>query len=142
MDPGRVPANPIPTATSAPDVSSRNQVVWFDIPVRDVDRAMRFYSAILGKPLKKEQAGPGAAIVVLPYAEGAIGGALVQSLDAKPSDSGPLLYLNAQGRLDEVLRTVEIFGGKVIAEKQSITPFGFRAIVLDSEGNRIALHSM
>jgi len=129
-------------ASAAPRLPTRNQVVWFDIPVRDMDRAMRFYSAVLGKPLKKEQAGPGAAMVVLPYAEGAVGGSLIQSLDSRPSDSGPLLYLNTQGRIDEVLRTVEIFGGKVIAEKHSIAPFGFRAIILDSEGNRIALHSM
>ena len=81
-------------------------------------------------------------MAVLPYAEGSVGGSLIQSLDAKPSDTGPLLYLNAQGRIDEVLRTVAIFGGKVIAEKHSIAPFGYRAIILDSEGNRIALHSM
>jgi predicted enzyme related to lactoylglutathione lyase len=116
--------------------------VWFDIPVRDVDRAMRFYSVVLGKPLKKEQAGPGMAMVVLPYAEGAVGGALVQSLDSKPSDSGPILYLNTQGRIDEILRTIDLFGGKVLAGKHSIAPFGYRAIILDSEGNRIALHSM
>ena len=121
--------------------AASHQVVWFDIPVRDIDRAVRFYSAVLGTPLKKEQAGPGAAIAVLPHANGAIGGSLVQNMDARPSDSGPLLYLNTQGRLDEALNAVEKHGGKVLAERHSIAPFGFRAIVLDSEGNRIALHS-
>ena len=122
--------------------SARHQVVWFDIPVRDLDRALRFYSAVLGSRLKKEQAGPGVAIAVLPHAEGSIGGSLVQTMDSKPSESGPLLYLNTNGRLDEALNAVESHGGKVLSAMHSIEPFGFRAIVLDSEGNRVALHSM
>jgi predicted enzyme related to lactoylglutathione lyase len=129
------------TAAVAP-TSVRHQVVWFDIPVRDIDRAVRFYSAVLGTTLKKEQAGPGAAIAALPHSEGSIGGSLVQNMDAKPSESGPLLYLNTNGRLDEALMAVEKHGGRVLAEKHSISPFGFRAVVIDSEGNRIALHSM
>ena len=134
----KVRVDDAPAATS----SARHQVVWFDIPVRDIDRAVRFYSAVLGIPLKKEQAGPGAAIAALPHAEGSVGGSLVQNMDAKPSESGPLLYLNADGRLDDALTAVESHGGKVLAEKHSIAPFGFRAIVVDCEGNRIALHSM
>ncbi|HZI51725.1 MAG TPA: VOC family protein [Terriglobia bacterium] len=134
----KVRVDDAPAATS----SARHQVVWFDIPVRDIDRAVRFYSAVLGIPLKKEQAGPGAAIAALPHAEGSVGGSLVQNMDAKPSESGPLLYLNADGRLDDALMAVESHGGKVLAEKHSIAPFGFRAIVVDCEGNRIALHSM
>jgi predicted enzyme related to lactoylglutathione lyase len=116
--------------------------VWFDIPVRDFDRAVRFYSAVLGAHLKKEQAGPGAAIAVLPHPEGSIGGALVLNIDAHPSESGPLLYLNVNSRIDDALDAVERLGGKVLSAKHSIAPFGQRAIVLDSEGNRIALHSM
>ena len=110
--------------------------------MRDLDRALRFYSAVLGSRLKKEQAGPGVAIAVLPHAEGSIGGSLVQTMDSKPSESGPLLYLNTTGRLDEALNAVESHGGKVLSAMHSIEPFGFRAIVLDSEGNRVALHSM
>jgi len=139
------PAQPRPsvrqTVEDAP-APARHQVVWFDIPVRDIDRAVRFYSAVLGTTLKKEQAGPGAAVAALPHSEGSIGGSLVQNMDAKPSENGPLLYLNTNGRLDEALMAVEKHGGKVLAEKHSIAPFGFRAVVLDSEGNRIALHSM
>jgi len=144
------PASPVAVATpheaaaarSAATLPVRHQVVWFDIPVRDLDRALRFYSAVLGTPLKKEQAGPGAAIAMLPHAEGSIGGCLVLNIDASPSESGPLLYLNSQGRLDEAIHAVEKHGGTVLSARHSIAPFGFRAIVLDSEGNRIALHSM
>src|SRR5206468_2389559 len=125
---------------AAPPV--RHQVVWFDIPTRDLDRAVRFYSAVLGTQLKKEQSGPGVAIAMLPHAEGSVGGCLVQNLGTRPSETGPLLYLNAQGRLEEALDAVEKYGGKILAARHSISPFGFRAIVIDSEGNRIALHSM
>jgi predicted enzyme related to lactoylglutathione lyase len=124
-----------------PPEPPRHYAVWFDIPVRDIDRALRFYSAILGVRLKKEQAGPGAAIALLPYHEGFVCGSLVQNMDARPSESGPLIYLNAQGRLDEALSVVERHGGKVLVSRHSIEPFGSRAIVLDCEGNRIALHS-
>jgi predicted enzyme related to lactoylglutathione lyase len=119
----------------------RHQVTWFDIPVCDIDRAVRFYSAVLGAPLKKEQAGPGAAVAILPHGDGSIGGSLVQNIDTKPSRSGPLLYLNTHGRLDEALEAVESYGGEVLSGRHSIAPFGFRAIILDSEGNRLALHS-
>ena len=140
--PAKVRPDDMKVPAPAPAHPARHQVVWFDIPVRDIDRAVRFYSAVLGALLKKEQAGPGAAIAALPHPEGSIGGSLVQNMDAKPSDSGPLLYLNTNGRLDEALMAVEKLGGKILAEKHSIAPFGFRAVVIDSEGNRIALHSM
>jgi len=128
-------------ARSSTTLTARHQVVWFDIPVRDIDRAVRFYSAVLGAHLKKEQAGPGIAMAMLPHADGGVGGCLVQNADARPSETGPLLYLNAHGRLDDAIRAVEMYGGTVLSPRHSIAPFGFRAIVLDSEGNRIALHS-
>ena len=78
-------------------------------------------------------------MAILPYAEGSIGGCLLQNADSKPSESGPLVYLNTDGRLDEALSAVERHGGRVLAARHSIAPFGFRAIVLDSEGNRVAL---
>ena len=134
-----------PNVETAPGIATlpvQHQVVWFDIPVRDLDRAVRFYSAVLGTQLKKEQTGPGAAIAILPHAGGSIGGCLVLNADARPSEGGPLLYLNTHDRLDEALNAVEKHSGRVLSARHSIAPFGFRAIVLDSEGNRIALHSM
>jgi predicted enzyme related to lactoylglutathione lyase len=50
--------------------------------------------------------------------------------------------LNAEARLVEAIAAVEPFGGKVLKPKHPIGPYGFRAVVLDSEGNRVALHSM
>ncbi len=117
-----------------------NQIVWCDIPVLDLDRAVKFYSAVLGQNVKKEEF-PGMMIGVLPHSDGEVGGCLFTSSDEKPSDKGLMVYLNANGRLDEALSAVTGNGGKIIQPKHQIGPFGFRAIVLDSEGNRIALHS-
>ena len=118
-----------------------NQVVWFDIPVLDLDRAIKFYSAVLGAPVKKESF-PGMSIGILPHGEKDVSGCLATNEEAKPSANGPLLYLNCQGRLDAAIAVVEPNGGKVLVPKHPIGPYGFRSVVLDSEGNRMALHSM
>jgi predicted enzyme related to lactoylglutathione lyase len=118
-----------------------NQVVWVDIPVLDLDRAVRFYSAVLGSAVQKQEY-PGMTIGLLPGAEGDVSGCLFTKADERPSDRGLLVYLNAQGRLDQAIAAVEPNGGKVVQPKHPIGPHGFRAIILDSEGNRVALHSM
>jgi len=117
-----------------------NQVVCFDIPATDLDRALRFYSAILGSDIKKESHGP-IAMGVLPHAGHDVSGCIVLAADNKPSATGPLLYLNCQGRLDAALAAVESAGGKILVAKETIGQYGFRAVILDSEGNRLALHS-
>jgi predicted enzyme related to lactoylglutathione lyase len=118
-----------------------NQVVWFDIPVLNLDRAIRFYGAVLGAEVSKQEF-QGMALGVLPHADKGVGGCLFTHEGERPSDHGPLLYLNAQGRLDQAVAAVEPHGGKVLQPKHPIGPHGFRAVVLDSEGNRLALHSM
>jgi len=118
-----------------------NQIVWVDIPVLDLDRAVRFYSAVLGAEVQKQEHS-GITVAVLPCGDGNdVGGCLITKDDEKPSDRGMLVYLNAQGRLDEAIAAVESSGGKVLKPKHQIGPYGFRAVVLDSEGNRVALHS-
>ena len=121
-----------------------NTAVWFDMPVVDLDRAMRFYSAVLGSPVQKQEFS-GISFAVMPHEENAVSGCLVprtEHNDNRPSEYGPLLYLNCQGRLDQAVAAVAPNGGKVLQPRHPIGPYGFRAIVLDSEGNRIALHSM
>lgn len=117
-----------------------NQIVWCDIPVLDLDRAVRFYSAVLGQSVKKQEF-PGMTVGLLPHNDGEVGGCLVPCVEDKPSANGAMIYLNANGRLDDAIAEVTQHGGEVIQAKHAIGPFGFRAVVLDSEGNRIALHS-
>lgn len=119
-----------------------NQVVWVDIPVQDLDRAIRFYSAVLANPVKKEEY-PGLTIGLLPGYDGenTVSGCLSPHPSEKPSDHGILIYLNVQGRLEQAATAAAQNGGKVITPPHQIGPHGFRAVVLDTEGNRIALHS-
>ena len=117
-----------------------NQIVWCDIPVLDLARAIKFYSAVLGAEVKKQEF-PGMTIGILPHADGEVGGCLFTSNDEKPNEKGLMIYLNANGRLDDAIGAVAPSGGKILQPKHPIGPFGFRAIILDSEGNRLALHS-
>ena len=118
-----------------------NQIVWVDIPVLKLDRAIRFYSAVMGVEIEKMEY-PGMAIGSFPHSDGEAAGCLYLSETVKPSADGPLVYLNVHGHIDEAIDAVEASGGKVLQPKESIGPFGYRAVVLDTEGNRIALHSM
>ena len=113
-----------------------NRVVWFDIPVADLSRAMEFYSNVLD--IKVEEAH---GVGVLEHSGDDVGGCLFKTEDEKPSASGLLLYFNVSGRLDAAMEAAEQYGGKILKPKENIGQHGYRTIVLDSEGNRIALHS-
>jgi predicted enzyme related to lactoylglutathione lyase len=118
---------------------------WTDIPVTNLDRALRFYSAMLGQEVKKMSEG-GFEYGLLPHEEQNASGCLCVRGDSlgeknEPSQSGPLIYLSVEGRLDEAVNAARKNGGKVLQDRQSIGPHGFRAVIIDSEGNRLALHS-
>ena len=117
-----------------------HQIVWCDIPVKDLDRAIRFYGAVLGAKIEK-QSMSGSVFGLLPHAGESVSGCLVELDDAKPSADGPLIYLNCEGRLDAAVAAVVKSGGKVLKPKHQIGLYGWRAVIMDSEGNRIALHS-
>ncbi len=114
---------------------------WTEIPVRDLDRAIAFYSAVLGAAVHK-QTGGGQEFGLLPGFDKGVSGCLSAGSDQVPSHHGPLIYLNVNGRLDAALAAVVTAKGKALRSKHDIGPHGFRAIIEDSEGNRIALHSM
>jgi predicted enzyme related to lactoylglutathione lyase len=115
-------------------------ICWTDIPVIDLDRAIAFYAAVLGQPVTKQGQG-GFVFGLLPHAPGQVSGCLCRTEDNQPSEQGPLVYLNVLGRIDEALAAVVPAGGKVLQPKHPIGPYGFRAVIVDSEGNRVALHS-
>ena len=117
---------------------SFNTVCWADIPVKNLDRAITFYTAVLGSKVSKEGDG-GFTFGLLPHSEQNASGCLVEMTE--PSQKGPLVYLSVEGRMDAALAEAERNNGKVVAPKHSIGPHGFRAIIIDSEGNKIALHS-
>ncbi len=116
--------------------SQKNRTVWTDVPVADLARACRFYEAVLHIKCPREKF-EGFEFAVLDHQDGN-GGCLVPG---DPSDKGLLVYFNADGRIRDAVAQAEAHGGRVLRDVHSIGPHGCRAILLDSEGNRIALHS-
>ena len=119
--------------------SAHNRLVWFDIPVADLDRAAAFYRAVLGLEVQREKFGD-YEFCVLDHRDGN-GGCLVKEPTQITGTGGILCYLNANGRIRDAVAQVAKRGGKVLEPVHAIGPHGFRAVVLDSEGNRLALHS-
>ena len=117
---------------------------WFEIPVADLDRAIRFYEALTGRKLRREAfGGPGEELAVFEVDERvAVNGALLRSPDARPAAQGTMVYLNAGPRIDLWLERVPAAGGRVLVGKTALPPgMGFFAHILDSEGNRVGLHA-
>ena len=117
-----------------------NYIAWFDIPVIDLDRAIKFYSEVLASSVTKQETKGLPTALFAHEGEEPVG--CLSTFSGAPSSDGPLLYFRATGRLDAAVELVEKLGGKVLFKPHSIAPFGSRAIVLDSEGNRIALYSI
>jgi uncharacterized protein len=120
-----------------------NLLAWFEIPVIDIERASKFYSAIFDYPLMQHMDFGGFEMAFFPAdGTGLLGGALCQGAGYKPSEDGTLIYFAANPDLSVALSKVEAAGGKIVTPKKIITEeYGYMAIFIDSEGNRIALHS-
>ena len=115
---------------------------WFEVPVTDMDRAIKFYNTVFDWNLKVFDAGP-LKMAWFPANEedhGA-GGSLVLSEHYTPGSDGVLVYFHCMDVAMTIAR-VEGAGGKVVLEKKLISPeVGYMAAAIDSEGNRIAFHS-
>ena len=119
----------------------RNAINWFEIPSLDYGRATKFYESILGSTMHKMTMGD-AEMAFLPADDGKVGGAIVFHKDAKPSADGTMVFLNGNPDLTEILGRIEKAGGKVIVPKTQVNPeIGYFAVFLDTEGNKVALHS-
>jgi predicted enzyme related to lactoylglutathione lyase len=119
--------------------AEKNAFVWMDIPVVDLDRARRFYKGVMGIDSHAEKYND-FSFAVLEHHDGN-GGCLIPGDASKITDAGPLVYLNTNGRIRDAVAQTKALGGRVLQDVHSIGPHGCRAIILDSEGNRFALHS-
>jgi predicted enzyme related to lactoylglutathione lyase len=122
-----------------------NAISWFEIPATDLERASKFYESILGVKLMPMDF-PNIKMRMIPTDDPmkGIGGAIVDSGGFhKPSSTdGPLIYLNGNPDVQQVLDRVEAAGGKITVPKTQISPeYGYMAVIIDTEGNRIGLHS-
>ncbi len=126
-------------------MSFKNAISWFEIPATDLDRATKFYEAIFGITFIPMDL-PNIKMRMFPLEDRmGVGGAIVDSGGFhKPSGTdGPLIYLNGNPDLQHVLDKVEAAGGKIFLAKTEISPeYGFMAVIIDTEGNRIGLHSI
>jgi uncharacterized protein len=124
----------------------KSAISWFEIPSTDLDRATKFYENIFNVTLIPMDM-PSIRMRMFPVEDqvNGIGGAVVHSGGFhKPSlTDGPLIYLNGNPDLQLVLDKVVAAGGSIMVPKTEISPeYGFMAVIIDSEGNRIGLHSI
>lgn len=123
-----------------------NAISWFEIPTKDLARAQKFYESIFGFELQVMDF-PNLKMRAFPIKDmmTGIGGALVYSdgFHVPSSTDGPLIYLNGNPDVKIILDKVEAAGGKVIVPKTQISPeIGYMGAFIDTEGNRIGLHSV
>ena len=118
----------------------KNYASWFEIPAINFQQAVAFYNYIYG--FEMEITSNNDYTMAFFPAAGGIGGAIVCGPGSIPSEKGPLLYLNGGDDLNIILAKVEEAGGRVIMAKTLISEeSGYFAIFLDTEGNKLALHS-
>jgi predicted enzyme related to lactoylglutathione lyase len=123
----------------------KDAINWFEIPVSDFDRAKKFYESIFSYQMPESQMGPARmGFLLYDFQNGGRGGAIVHNPGFyEPSANGTLVYLNCEPDLQIILDRVEAAGGKMLTEKTEIGQgLGYWALIGDSEGNRVALHSM
>jgi predicted enzyme related to lactoylglutathione lyase len=118
-----------------------NALNWFEIPATDFDRAKKFYNTIFEVELVPMVASDGFPMGMFPVEDG-ISGAIIQGEGYTPSAEGSIVYLNGGDDLTTVLNRVEAAGGQVLTPKTDIGENGFVAFFMDTEGNKVGLHSM
>ena len=118
-----------------------NAINWFELPATNFERAMKFYSDILNKELQPMD-HPQMKMAFFPTVNNGVGGCITHGNGNKPSAEGAFVYLNGGDDLAIPLSRVEEAGGQVVMPKTPIGENGFMAIFMDTEGNRVAFHSM
>lgn len=120
----------------------KNVVDWFEIPVKDMTKAKKFYSEVFGKELI-DMNMPDMEMAAFPWFNEAenTAGSLVKSEGYEPSATGTVVYFYSD-ELSVELAKVTKHGGKLLMPKTDIGEYGFIALFTDPEGNRIGLHSI
>ena len=118
-----------------------NALTWFEIPTTDLERAVKFYETVLGITLKQEVFG-GTPMAIFPAGvQDSQRGAGARRRGARPPRAATLIYLDAAGKLDACLSRVTGAGGSVVSGRTDIGDPGYVAVLRDTEGNLVALHS-
>lgn len=118
----------------------RDNIVWFEIPSTDFNRAVTFYETIFGLPLQKMEF-MGIPTAVFAYEKPAVSGCVLKEEALPAGQAGCVVYLNADGIMDEVLARVPKAGGRVVTVIEMPDGMGRAARIIDSEGNQVGLHT-
>ena len=122
-------------------IDKKSYISIFEIPATDISRAIKFYQTILDINIEKMEMS-GLEIGLFPYEEHMITGVIMKGEGLKPSAEGVTIYLNAGDNLQVILDKVKQNNNKIIIPKtHHADGIGYFAIFLDSEGNKIGLHS-
>ncbi len=130
-------------ATTEPQKATtmNNLISIVEISITDFPKAVKFYQTVLGVTIQ-EMEMDGNKMGIIPNEEGTVNVVLIKGNDYKPSSDGALVYFNAGKDLQPMLDKVEQNGGKVIVPKTQISPeMGYFALFIDTEGNKVGLHS-
>lgn len=118
----------------------KDMISWFEIPAINFQKSVKFYSQIFDIKMETN-IDENYAMAFFPVDNG-IGGSIVTGAGSTPGNSGPLIYLNANGNLNIILERIELAGGRIVMPKTHINEeSGFFAIFIDPEGNKLALYS-
>ncbi|MFN7118980.1 MAG: VOC family protein [Saprospiraceae bacterium] len=132
--------NPPTEPSTNKAIKKYNPVVYFEIPVNEIDRAMKFYKAVFHVDFEKAIIDQN-EMALFPFADenSGISGALAKGEIYKPTKDGVVIYFKTEN-IDETLKLALANGGQILYPKTSNGDLGFVAEFEDSEGNRIALH--
>jgi predicted enzyme related to lactoylglutathione lyase len=120
----------------------KNLISIFEIPAIDFSRAVNFYRTILDISIEEIDMD-GVLMGLFPSDDKSVSGAVIKGNDYKPSTDGVIIYLNGGDNLQVVLDRMEANNGKIIVPKTQISPeIGFYALFIDTEGNKLGLHSV
>lgn len=119
----------------------QTKINWFEIPTTDFSRAVRFYETVFDSKLKIENCD-NMPMGIFADGNGEGVGCVVHGEHFVPSEHGVLLYLDATPSFDAVLERVEKAGGRIAMNKMKLPgELGYIAHLIDTEGNRVALHA-
>lgn len=119
-----------------------NTISWFEIPVIGFHRAKKFYEFVLGITIAEQEMN-GMLMGFLGDSSQGVTGAIVKHEWYTPAEHGVLIYLNGGDDLGPMLARAEAAGASVVIPKTKVSDdIGYMAVFKDTEGNRIALHSL
>ena len=123
--------------------NTTNALNWFEIPATNIERSKQFYQSIFEiKMDEMKMEGMTMAFFPMSPGNGKASGAIAKSDQHIPDTTGAIVYLNANPNMDNVLGKVEAAGGKILLPKMAIGENGFMAYILDTEGNKVGVHSV